>query len=57
MGSVSAPESGLVSALLTALHAAAAAASEHFAYATSVRTSVICWDSKLLPVARPEPCL
>lgn len=52
-GSVSAPESGLVSALLTALHAAAASAP--FAYATSERTSEIWWwDSKLLLAAQLE---
>ena len=54
VGSVSAPESGLVhlSALLTALHAAAAAAPS--ACATSEKTSETWWDSKLPLVAQPE---
>lgn len=52
VGSVSAPESGLASALLTALHAAAASAPS--ACATSERTSETWWDSKLLLAARLE---
>lgn len=52
VGSVSAPESALVSVLLTALHAAAASAPS--AYATSETTSEIWWDSKLQLAAQPE---
>lgn len=52
VGCVSAPDSGLVSALLTALHAAAASAPS--AGATSERTSGIWLDSTPPPAARPE---
>lgn len=53
VGCVSGPDSGPVSALLTALHAAAASAPS--ACATSETTSGIWLDSKQLLAALPEP--
>ena len=55
VGCVSAPDSGPVSALLTAHRAAAASAPS--ACATSETTSGIWSDSKQLPAALPEPSL